>query len=200
MSLVQGQAQCREKDRHGDLQQLWDRGRCCGTQESYCWNMECPATRGRSTSGKICSYILFFHFPVQSWRPIKDLEEGFISFTSQYSQLLDLVSHPCRLLYKVVFLHKNAISCCSLLRQSSITGRLKEEQEETRAICTRWETFVLINCLFKIQLMIIFWNVFSCFWCTHQRFSFVYFGVAPNELSDHDSPGEQGVRYKICDM
>ena len=64
----------------------------------------------------------FFHFPVQSWRPIKDLEEGFISFTSQYSQLLDLVSHPCRLLYKVVFLHKNAISCCHLCI-SPLSGR-----------------------------------------------------------------------------
>ena len=39
--------------------------------------------------------------PKQSWRSAKDLEEQFVSYTAQYPKLLDLVSHPCRLLYKV---------------------------------------------------------------------------------------------------
>ena len=39
--------------------------------------------------------------PKQSWRSAKDLEEQFVSYTAQYAKLLDLVSHPCRLLYKV---------------------------------------------------------------------------------------------------
>merc|ERR1712218_272044 len=37
---------------------------------------------------------------LQSWRSAKELEEGYISYTYRYSQLLDLVCHPCRLLYK----------------------------------------------------------------------------------------------------
>ena len=39
--------------------------------------------------------------PIQSWRSAKDLEEQFVFYTAQYAKLLDLVSHPCRLLYKV---------------------------------------------------------------------------------------------------
>ena len=39
--------------------------------------------------------------PLQSWRLAKDLEEQFVFYTAQYAKLLDLVSHPCRLLYKV---------------------------------------------------------------------------------------------------
>ena len=56
-----------------------------------------------------CSLFLSPH--VQSWRPAKDPEEIFISFTSRYGQLLDLVSHPCRLLYKVGFLSQYLFSC-----------------------------------------------------------------------------------------
>ena len=39
--------------------------------------------------------------PIQSWRSAKDLEEQFVFYTAQYAKLQDLVSHPCRLLYKV---------------------------------------------------------------------------------------------------
>ena len=53
----------------------------------------------------------FFNILVQSWGSTKEVEERFISFTSRYGQLLDIVSHPCRLLYKVGFLSQYLFSC-----------------------------------------------------------------------------------------
>ena len=154
---MQGQAECREEDRR-DLHQVWNRCRCGGAQESYCWNVEFPGKRGKPTSGRICPFVLFFTFPcLKIWRPAKDLEEGFISFTCRYSQLLDLVAHPCRLLYKVDFLHVTHFPFMSFSgsRRSSISGRLKGEPEATRAIWIRLKNvYVLANFLFKIQIPI----------------------------------------------
>ena len=78
---------------------------------------------------------------MQSWRSAKELEEGYISYTYRYSQLLDLVGHPCRLLYKVSFFAKLSfpvIIPVSVFRQSSISGKLKGELGAIRAISTRF--------------------------------------------------------------
>ena len=104
-----------------DLSPLWERGGCGGAQKLCGRNMESSWTNGRAASGATISEknkttstskwdSLFVtcivlwpvcEIPIQSWRSAKDLEEQFVSYTAQYAKLLDLVSHPCRLLYKV---------------------------------------------------------------------------------------------------